>query len=85
MTFERIGRSVAEFVEQAFVPREVFFRSGDRFHHLRFGVRFQQAALAGACLVMVWGLYATVGYVAHKITIADRNSEIAEQKLAYFD
>ncbi len=85
MTFERIRRSVAEFLEQAFVPREVFFRSGDRFHHLRFGVRSQQAALVGACVVVVWGLYATVGYVVHRITIADRNSEIAEQKLAYFD
>ncbi len=85
MTFESLRRSVAEFLEQAFVPREVFFRSGDRFHHLRFGVRSQQFAVAGAFLVAVWGLYATVGYVVHRITIADKNSEIAEQRLAYFD
>ena len=85
MTFERIRRSVAEFLEQAFVPREVFFRSGDRFHHLRFGVRSQQIALVGAFVAVVWGFYATVGYVVHRITIADKNSEIAEQRLAYFD
>lgn len=85
MTFERIRRSVAEFLEQAFVPREVFFRSGDRFHHLRFGVRSQQLAVAGAFLVVAWGLYATVGYAVHRITIADKNNEIAEQRLAYFD
>jgi hypothetical protein len=63
----------------------VFFRSGDRFHHLRFGVRSQQAAVTGAFLVVAWGLYATVGYVAHWITIADQKTEIAEQRLAYFD
>ena len=85
MTFERIRRSVAEFLEQAFVPREVFFRSGDRFHHLRFSVRSQQVAVTTAILVVAWGLYATVGYVVHRITIADRNKEIAEQRLAYFD
>lgn len=85
MTFEKIRRSVANFLEQAFVPREVFFRSGDRFHHLRFGVRSQQIAVAGAFLVVAWGLYATVGYAVHRITIADRNKEIAEQRFAYFD
>ena len=85
MTFERIRRSVAEFLEQVFVPREVFFRSGDRFHHLRFSVRTQQVAVAGAFLVVAWGLYATVGYAVHRITIADRTKEIAEQRLAYFD
>ncbi len=85
VTFERIRRSVAGFLEQALVPREVFFRSGDRFHHLRFSVRTQQVAVAGAFLVVAWGLYATVGYAVHRITIADRNQEIAEQRLAYFD
>ncbi len=85
MTFQQIRRSVAEFLEQVFVPREVFFRSGDRFHHLRFSVRTQQVAVAGAFLVAAWGLYATVGYAVHRITIADRNNEIAEQRLAYFD
>ena len=85
MTFERIRRSSADFLEQVFVPREVFFRSGDRFHHLRFGVRAQQIAVAGAFLVVAWGLYATVGYAVHRITIANKNNEIAEQRLAYFD
>jgi hypothetical protein len=42
VTFEAAWRSVTDFAEQVFVPREVFFRSGDRFHHLRFGVRAQQ-------------------------------------------
>ncbi len=85
MTFERLRRSLAEFLEQAFVPREVFFRSGDRFHHLRFSVRTQQVAVAGAFLVVAWGLYATVGYAVHRIAIASKNNEIAEQRLAYFD
>ncbi len=85
MTFERLRRSLAAFLEQAFVPREVFFRSGDRFHHLRFSVRTQQVAVAGAFLVVAWGLYATVGYTVQRITITGKNYEIAEQRLAYFD
>jgi len=85
VTFERVRQSVADFLEQAFVPREVFFRSADRFHHLCFGVRSQQIAAAGVFLVVAWGLYATVGYVVHRITIADKNDEISEQRLAYFD
>ncbi len=85
MTFERLRRSVADFLEQAFVPRDVFFLSGDRFHHLRFSIRTQQVAVAGAFLAVAWGLYATVGYAVHLIAIADRDNEIAEQRLAYFD
>jgi len=85
VTFERIRRSVANFLEQAIVPREVFFRSGDRFHHLRFSVRSQQALVAGAFLAVAWVLYATVSYGVHLVTIASKDSEIGEQRLAYFD
>ena len=85
MKFESVWRSVTDIAEQLFVPREVFFRSGDRFHHLRFGVRAQQIAMAGAFLAVGWGLYATVTYAVHRIAIADRDAEISEQRLAYFD
>lgn len=85
MTFDRIRRIFTEFLEQAFVPREVFFRSGDRFHHLRFSVRSQQVLVAGTLLVVAWGLYATASYAVHLVAIANRDSEISEQRLAYFD
>ena len=85
VTFEGFWRSVKDFADQAFVPREVFFRSGDRFHHLRFSVRAQQLAMVGGFLVAVWGCYATVSYVVHKIDIAGKQREITEQRLAYFD
>ena len=85
MTFERIRRSIAEFLEQAIVPREVFFRSGDRFHHFRFSVRSQQVLVAGAFLVVAWGLYASASYAVHLVAIASKDNEISEQRLAYFD
>lgn len=85
MTFDGILRSVKDFAEQAFVPREVFFRSGDRFHHLRFSVRAQQFAVAGAIVVAIWGCYATVSYAVHEIALAGKQREITEQRLAYFD
>ena len=85
MAFEKIRRSVAEFLEQAIVPREVFFRSGDRFHHLRFSVRSQQILVVGAFLAVAWVLYATVSYGVHLVAIASKDNEIGEQRLAYFD
>ena len=76
---------MAELLEQAIVPREVFFRSGDRFHHLRFSVRSQQILVAGVFFAVAWGLYATVSYPVHRAAIASKDSEIDAQRLAYFD
>ncbi len=83
--FEGVRRFVADYVEQAFVPREVFFRSGDRFHHLRISVCVQQVAAVAGVAVVAWGLYATTSYVVHRVSIAAKDREIAEHKLAYFD
>ncbi len=85
MIFEGVRRFAADFLEQAFVPREVFFRSGDRFHHLRVSVRVQQIGSVAAVAVVAWGLYATTSYVVHRVSIAAKDREIAEHKLAYFD
>ncbi|MEE9209167.1 MAG: peptidoglycan DD-metalloendopeptidase family protein [Kiloniellales bacterium] len=85
MTFAGGWRSVKDFLEQAFMPREVFFRSGDRFHHLRFSARSQRYAAAIGVLAGVWGLYASVSFVVHEVTLAARDRQIADQRLAYFD
>ena len=85
MIFEGVRRFAADFLEQAFVPREVFFRSGDRFHHLRISVRAQRIAAVAAVAVVAWGLYASTSYVVHRVSIAAKDKEIAEHKLAYFD
>ncbi len=85
MIFEGVRRFVADCLEQAFVPREVFFRSGDRFHHLRISVCAQQVAAVAGVAVVAWGLYATTSYVVHRVSIAAKDSEIEEHKLAYFD
>ncbi len=85
MIFEGVRRFLADFLEQAFVPREVFFRSGDRFHHMRISVRAQQVGAVAAVAVVAWGLYATTSYVVHRVSIAAKDEAIAEHKLAYFD
>ena len=85
MIFEGVRRFVADYLEQAFVPREVFFRSGDRFHHLRISVCAQQVAAVAGVAVVSWGLYATTSYVVHRVSIASKDREIEEHKLAYFD
>ena len=85
MIFEGVRRFAADFLEQAFVPREVFFRSGDRVHHLRISVRAQRIAAVAAVAVVAWGLYASTSYVVHRVSIAAKDKEIAEHKLAYFD
>ena len=85
MTIKDMVRLVAAFVERAFVPREVFFRSGDRFHHFRVSPRLQQGAFALAVIASGWVLYASGAYVVHNVMLAGKEREIERQNLAYFD
>ncbi|MFQ5773328.1 MAG: peptidoglycan DD-metalloendopeptidase family protein [Kiloniellaceae bacterium] len=70
---------------KAFVPREVFFRSGDRFHHFRISVRAQKLAAALGVAILGWGLYASGSYVVQRSILASKEAEIERHKLAYFD
>lgn len=85
MTFKDLRQSLAALYERAFVPREVFFRSGDRFHHLRLSVGVQRAAAGAAALLAVWTLYASGSYVLNGFIVASKDSEIERHQLAYFD
>ena len=85
MRLHGVWRSLADFLSRLFVPREVFFRSGDRFHHLRFSVGAQHFVALAAVAMVGWGLYATGSFAVHMITLAAQDKEIADHKLAYFD
>ena len=85
MTFRDIRQSLVSLYERAFVPREVFFRSGDRFHHLRLSVRVQKAAACAATLFAAWTLYASGSYVLSGFILASKEAEIERHQLAYFD
>ena len=85
MRLHGVWRSPADFLSRLFVPREVFFRSGDRFHHLRFSVGAQHFVALAAVAMVGWGLYATGSFAVHMITLAAQDKEIADHKLAYFD
>ena len=85
MTLQNRIRRIGAFIERAFVPREIFFRSADRFHHVRLSPRLQQGAFAVAVLVAGWVLYASGAYVVHNVMLASKEREIGRQTLAYFD
>ncbi len=85
MTFEELRRHCSAFMERAFVPREIFFRSDDRFHHVRVEVRTQRLLAAAAVGVVGWFLYASASYVVHNAILVSKDAEIEGHKMAYFD
>ena len=85
MIFRDALRPVAVFLQRAFVPREVFFRSADRFHHFPISPRLQQAAFVVSVAIVGWLLYASGAYVVHNVMLAGKERDIERQKLAYFD
>ncbi|RMD64502.1 MAG: hypothetical protein D6826_02275 [Alphaproteobacteria bacterium] len=85
MTFGELRQRIATFRDQAFVPREIFFRSGDRFHHLRVSTRVQKLAAGMIGLFVAWSVYATGSYVVTRMVLADKNAQIERHRLAYFD
>ena len=85
MTFEELRRHYSVFMERAFVPREIFFRSDDRFHHIRVEVRTQRLLAAAAVGVVGWFLYASASYVVHNAILVSKDAEIEGHKMAYFD
>ncbi|HEY5598474.1 MAG TPA: hypothetical protein VIK47_06685, partial [Kiloniellales bacterium] len=85
MTLQDVLRPMVAFLKRAFVPREIFFRSADRFHHIRLTPRLQQAAFAAVLAAGGWLLYASGAYVVHNIVLASRDREIESRNLAYFD
>ena len=85
MTIGDARRAIAAFMERAFVPREVFFRSGDRFHHLRVSVRAQKITAALGSLALLWVVFASVSFGVQGVLLQSRQAEIERQELAYFD
>lgn len=84
-TFSEVRTSPAAFLDRTFVPREFFYRSGDRFCNFRPTTRAQKLGAAAMIVVLGWGSIATAGYVVQRMTIAANDREISSQRQAYFD
>ncbi len=85
MKFGDIPRFLRKVLKDAFIPREVFFRSGDRFHHFRITVRVQRLAAAVGALAVGWTLFASGSFVVQRFVLSSKVVEIERQQLAYFD
>lgn len=80
-----LRQSTASVLEQAFVPREIFFRSDDRFHHVRVSAGAQKVAAVVAVVLAGWMVFASSSYIVHRLVLATRDAQIQEHRLAYFD
>lgn len=80
-----LRQSTASMLDKAFVPREIFFRSDDRFHHVRVSARAQKAAAVMAVLLAGWMVFASGSYIVHRLVLAARDAQIQEHRLDYFD
>ena len=85
MKFSNLRQRLRSLSEEAFVPREIFFRSGDRFHHIPITVRTQKIVAMASALAVGWMLYASGSYVVQHFVLASKQGEIERQRLAYFD
>jgi murein DD-endopeptidase MepM/ murein hydrolase activator NlpD len=85
LKFGDLQRNLRKLLEEAFVPREVFFRSGDRFHHFPITVRVQRFAAVAGVVAVGWTLFASGSFVVQQFVLSSKNSEIERQQLAYFD
>ncbi len=85
MKFGNLRQSLRKIFEDAFVPREVFFRSGDRFHHFPITVRAQRLAATVGVLAVGWVVFASGSFVVQRIVLSSKDAEIGRHQLAYFD
>lgn len=80
---QRLRSLYAELRTRYLVPREVFFRSEDRFLHLRISVRQQiLAGVAGLCLVSL--ALVSLGGMAWRVATGP-DEELTRYQLAYAD
>jgi len=85
VSLPELRRRVSAALDQAFVPREIFFRSADRFHHFRLSVRLQKVAAGVAAGVVVWVLFASGATVVQTFLIGAKDRQIEKHRLAYFN
>lgn len=85
MSLPEIRRRISAALDQAFVPREIFFRSADRFHHFRLSVGVQKIAAGVAVGAVAWMLVASGTAVVQTFLIGAKERQIEEHRLAYFD
>jgi murein DD-endopeptidase MepM/ murein hydrolase activator NlpD len=85
VSLPELRRRVSAALEQAFVPREIFFRSADRFHHFRLSSGFQKTAAIAAVGAVGWVLFTSGAAVMQSFQIGAKERQIEEHRLAYFD
>jgi murein DD-endopeptidase MepM/ murein hydrolase activator NlpD len=85
VTLRGLLRTVADYRKRAFVPREVFFRSGDRFHHMTISAGTLKLGALASLVLATWILYATGAYVVDSFLLSSKDREIERHQLAYFD
>ncbi len=85
MKLGKLWQSFRKALEDAFVPREVFFRSGDRFHHFPITVRAQRFVAVASVLAIGWVLFSSGSFVVQRYVLSSKDVEIERQQLAYFD
>lgn len=87
---------VAAFLDKVFVPREIHLRSNDEIKFIRLSPRVQQYAAGAVLAVMAWVGVSTSGVIfmggllnsqnnKAELALAEKDSEIERQKLAYFE
>jgi len=76
---------VSAALDQAFVPREIFFRSADRFHHFRLSTGMQKIAAGLAVGAVAWVLVTSGATVVQGFLIGSKDRQIEEHRLAYFN
>ncbi len=85
MKFGDLQQTLRKFLQDSFVPREVFFRSGDRFHHFPITVRAQGFAAMAGVVALGWTLFASGSFVVQHYILSSKDAKIERQQLAYFD
>ena len=71
--------------EHLFAERQILLRSEDRVRSLHISARVQKIAAGALAIVLAWGLYSSAAYVLHGRQMANREADLEEAKLAYFD
>jgi len=85
VSLPELRRRVSAALDRAFVPREIFFRSADRFHHFWLSVGVQKVAAGVAVGAVTWVLFTSGATVLQSFLIGAKERQIEEHRLAYFN
>ncbi len=85
MASEGRKRAIARIFDRIFIDRELFLRANDRVAYLRIRKWMQIAACVCLLPVFGWVVFASFSVYILGDVVAERDQEIAQQKVDYFD